>query len=51
MKHVVCTLFFSIGAIIQANSQNLVLNPSFEEYVPDSVNGGNGNGDIAKATH
>lgn len=30
-------------------SQNLVENPSFEIYVPDSINGGTGNGDITKA--
>jgi hypothetical protein len=51
MKHLICVIFFSFGSIILANSQNLVSNPSFEEYVPDSINGSNGNADIAKAPH
>jgi hypothetical protein len=36
-------------SITPALSQNLVANSSFEVYLPDSINGGTGNGDVSKA--
>jgi hypothetical protein len=39
------------GLNTNVHAQNLVLNPGFETYVPDSINQGYGDGDIAKAEH
>ncbi|HLP54997.1 MAG TPA: T9SS type A sorting domain-containing protein [Fluviicola sp.] len=50
MKKLIYIVLFSVAAN-HVQAQNLVQNPGFEEYVPDSINGGNGNADIAKATH
>lgn len=50
IKHFIAT-FLVVMSIFTGISQNLVPNPDFEMYVPDSVNGSNGNGDIAKASY
>lgn len=51
MKKLVCFLILSVAGMPEAPAQNLVSNPSFEESVPDSINGSTGNGDISKAAH
>src|SRR5690349_18419543 len=48
------SLIFS-GLLLIANfystAQNLVKNPGFEEYVPDSIDNGYGNGCVCKAKY
>lgn len=41
--------FFIAGTSL--HSQNLVMNPGFETYVPDSVNNSTGNNDVSKAEY
>ena len=49
MKKFVC--FLSLASALSASAQNLVWNPGFETYVPDSVNNSTGNNDVSKAEH
>jgi hypothetical protein len=48
-KYFLNVLGVLVCSISPALSQNLVENASFEIYVPDSINGGTGDGDVTKA--
>lgn len=42
---------FSVTLALSVSGQNLVWNPGFETYVPDSINNSTGNNDVSKAEH